>query len=200
MLWLLGGFFVIAWAIFVKHKWIPIIIAMLLFGQGFAWSGSLEFILFILGVVLLALELYIPDFGMAGGLGLLAVNYAAFDLLGNWTGLVQLNIGAILLVLVALYFANLLGYQLQLSPGLVLETSLREEEGYQAYKVSPASIGMQGKVFEPLKPVGRVDFEGNLGMQEVISTRGYVQPGTRVKIEKISGKRLYVVPLEEEVS
>ena len=198
MVWLLIGFFAISWSVFVNHKWLPVLVGSLAFAQAFGWQWSMDTLVFVVGVALLALELFIPDFGLAGLLGLVAVNVAVYDLLLNWSNLSQFNIGLMSVVLLVFFLANKLGYSLSLSPALVLNAKLDRENGYQSAKASSVAVGQIGNVFEDLKPVGRVNFQKDIGLQEVISTRGYLKAGQTVIVEKIEGNRVYVKPYFEE--
>jgi membrane-bound serine protease (ClpP class) len=162
-------------------------------------AGWEELLLVGLGLVLLALELFvIPGFGVAGILGILAfAGGLALSLIGagtTWDVVVDAVGRVALSALLALAaFAVLMRFLPRLPMGhrLILDTALAaltgaapEAEGDQRW------LGKRGTTTSPLRPAGVADFEGE--RVDVVSRGEYIEAGEPIEVVRIEGNRIVV--------
>lgn len=160
-------------------------------------AGIEVIILFILGIILLALELLvIPGFGAAGILGLASIaGSIIFSHTTTSQGLLSLGM-AICWAL----FLSALAYQYIRKSGflnrLVLQTSLTTGEGYSSTPDYHHYLGKIGQTINPLRPAGVVEFDDGERL-DVVSDGSYVPTGTKVKVIKVEGRRIVVRKIPE---
>ncbi len=181
-------------------------------------SGWLEVILFMSGLIFLAMEIFvIPGFGFAGlsGLALLfsSVILASQDFTWpqsaeQWnqsltTSLMILCSGCLFLILAAFISKRLdsipVFNRLVLSPAnrqTLADPSEKNEYGKLAPHPHPQiSVGDWGKAESLLRPAGRARFAGN--SFDVISDGSFVDRGTQVRIVRIQGNVITVSPIDD---
>jgi membrane-bound serine protease (ClpP class) len=167
--------------------------------------GSLEIILFILGVILLVVEIFlIPGFGVAGISGIVLIVAALvlsrqefiiprvpwqWDLfLRNLRNVGLGVLGSLILFLVLLRI-------FPRTPGLkrlILDTTQQTSAGYTVQSLEGSSdlLGRKGTAVTALRPAGKADFDGEV---LVVETDGeFIEPGGSVEIIEVSGNRIVV--------
>ena len=182
----------------------------------FFWSHSqtagldvLALLLFFLGLVLIALEVFVlPGFGIAGVSGTLLIVFSlALVALEKqprtteeWGGLLtlmaQFGLSLALAVVVAVLAASYLPNIPYLNR-LVLKPAgeAAEESGEAPFPEGTrpevaALLGAIGVAATPLRPAGKVQFGEDY--LDVVAEGGYVEPGTRVQVVEIEGNRIVV--------
>jgi membrane-bound serine protease (ClpP class) len=162
-------------------------------------AGWEELLLVGLGLVLLALELFvIPGFGVAGIVGILAfAGGLTLSLIGagtTWDVVVDAVGRVALSALLALAaFAVLMRFLPRLPVGhrLILDTALAaltgaapEAQGDERW------LGKRGTTTSPLRPAGVADFEGE--RVDVVSRGEYIEAGEPIEVVRIDGNRIVV--------
>jgi membrane-bound serine protease (ClpP class) len=182
----------------------------------------LEVVLFVVGVVFLAVEVFvIPGFGVAGITGLLlmlaSVLMACQDFFVPQTGrqletfstsllVVACSAGAFVVAAMALsrYFGALPGFSLLvLHPAPAASnaeergTSSGDKSGPSDRRDSPfgVCVGDWGVAFSPLRPAGKAKFNDHY--LDVITDGSYVDNGRQVRIIEIQGNRIVVREVDE---
>ncbi len=167
--------------------------------------GSLEVLLFVAGLALLIVEIFVlPGFGVVGvsGIALMVASLVlsrqdfvlpVFDF--QWD-ILRRNL---LVVLVSLGggfvgFAVAARFLPKIGPfrGLVLSTSQRQDEGFsvQPPQETAGLVGTRGTTATPLRPVGKAAF-GDAVI--VVTSEGeFVEAGTSVEIVEVSANRVIV--------
>jgi membrane-bound ClpP family serine protease len=193
---------------------VPGIIAAICFVL-FFWSHSqlagqitmLAVLLFVLGLILIALEVFVlPGFGVAGisGILLVLVSLALVTLekkpetSQEWMNLAGTMVTFGLVLLAAVPLAIALAWYLPSIPyvnRLILKPALEQTEdlGEPSESVRPdmgALLGAIGVAATPLRPAGKVQFGEEF--VDVVAESGYVVPGTRVQVVEIEGNRVVV--------
>jgi membrane-bound ClpP family serine protease len=193
---------------------LPGIIAAICFVL-FFWSQSqlggqviwLAVLLFLLGLVLLAIEIFIlPGFGVCGISGiLLVIGSLGLVAYGHWPqdstewGALMRKLAPFGIVLMSsVVLAILLGKYLPSIPYVnrLLLKPQTEEGDVGAQTPDPhresmaALLGAIGVAATPLRPAGKVQF----GEQyiDVVAEGSYIVPGTRVQVIEIEGNRIVV--------
>lgn len=161
-----------------------------------------EVVLFLMGVILVIIELFlIPGFGVTGISGLvLIVASLLFALIQN-VGLqfpdateitsAVLTMAATLLLLVVLGFS--LGRYLPRSRHfnrLILQPGLESAEGFTSAETDDTLMGKVGRALTILRPAGTVEIEGR--RIDVVSQGDFIAPGTQVEVINVRGSRVEV--------
>jgi membrane-bound serine protease (ClpP class) len=162
-------------------------------------AGWEEILLVTLGLILLALEIFvIPGFGVAGVLGILALGGGlALSLVGAGAtvALVLYAIGrvalslllAIGLSLVLLRFLPYLPY----GRSLVLDTGLDARAGYaSAPETDLKWVGQRGTAATPLRPAGIALLDGE--RVDVVSQGEYIAADAPIVVVRVDGNRIVV--------
>lgn len=164
-----------------------------------------EALLFVLGVVLLLLEIFvIPGFGVAGILGIIFIvagltlsllpnNWFDFRGVSGQSVTVALTtvfcsmVGSIALVA---YLASKIGTD-GMFKNLALNKSQDLEDGYVSNNVALNALsGKEGVADTDLRPAGKVLVEGEL--YDAVSENGFVEKGASVIVRKYEMGQLYV--------
>lgn len=155
-------------------------------------AGFEVFILFILGLILLAAEIFVvPGFGIPGIIGLISIGGSiVLSYASSSQGLAALGLSLVwtfFFVSLALQYLKKSGFFQR----IVLSTSLSGESGYSAVPLYQDYLGKIGKTVNPLRPAGVVEFEDGERL-DVISEGAYIAGGEEVKVVKVEGRRIVV--------
>lgn len=179
-------------------------------------AGTLELVLFLLGLGLLAVEMFlIPGFGVFGISGILLTlaslvmasqtfsgisTTRAFD--ETVTSLTSI-LGALVTVVVAAVLLNRFLPSIPFFNRLVLAPP--GSPGYEGPRLNPALLASQGIggpvefgdagiTISSLRPAGRVQFGDRF--VNVVSEGGWVDVGVRVEVIEVAGNRVIVRPVQ----
>ncbi len=199
---------------------LPAIISALAFLLYF-WShylggtaDQLEIILFLIGLVCLALELFVvPGFGIFGISGILLMLYSIVlashtfvwptkdyeyrELGGTLLRLtiVLVGVGAIAAILARFFPSLPLFNRLILKPepwtGVEAEDAAERAAAPEGYESLAFLIGETGRTTSPLRPTGKARFGGDLVI-DVNSAGGYVESDSLVEVVDVQGSRVVV--------
>ena len=190
---------------------IPGTIAILCFSVLFSGNfllgqvGSVELILFLLGVVLLVIEIFvIPGFGVAGISGIVLMLSSlvlaqqdfivpAFD--WQWSVLQQNLLMVLASAVGAFVVFGIAAMALKRAPGfnrLALQTTQDAGLGYsvQDSDVSERYLGKRGITLSTLRPVGNIEIDDELLQAEADGE--YLDRGVQVEVTEVSGNRMVV--------
>lgn len=155
---------------------------------------SLSAVLFILGLLLLIVEIFIPGFGIAGvsGLILLVVGIV----MTARTPFEAFVMVMILLVLLAvlLFFVIRSAKKGTLSRKLILRSAAKHEDGFTTTADTSDLVGMEGIAVTVLRPAGSGEFDGR--RLDVVTDGTFIDKGTRIKIVRTEGRRIVVEPIQ----
>ena len=172
-------------------------------------AAGWEILAFAVGLLLILLEIFvIPGFGITGILGiLLTFTSLVMAMLGNdifdfrlitidsiMDAILIVLVGLLLGVAVVIYISHKIG-----SKGIMRKSALdkeqRLEEGYIGVPPELARyVGSQGEAHTVLRPGGKIRIEGEV--IDAVSTGGFIDAGTPVKVVKYENAQLYVEPAE----
>lgn len=169
-----------------------------------------EIILFIVGVILIFLEIFvIPGFGIAGILGILAVvlglSFALVDNTGlsfDFEGLDVLGEALLLVILsmlvafiISLWLTSKIGVGKGVFRHLALESVQEKEAGYVAVPTTDTSvIGATGLAATDLRPSGKVRI-GDV-LYDAVAEFGYIEKGKTIKVTRLENAQFYVEELK----
>jgi len=194
----------------------PLIIAILagalyfapLYMEGIAENWELG--LFILGVILIGVELFvIPGFGVAGiagilltitGLVLSMIDNIVFDYHFQWEQAFKAVVESFLIVSVSVFVSLVLSLYLSkrllTSSGrfsrLVLDSTQQKDEGYLGVDSEQKKlIGKKGKAHTVLRPSGKIIVEGEI--YDARSEIGFIDKGEAIRVIEYGTSQLVVI-------
>jgi membrane-bound serine protease (ClpP class) len=164
-----------------------------------------EIVLFIIGLILVALEIFvIPGFGITGIMGI------AFIIIGLTFSMIDNNVfefgfgkafaevfRAFLLVIISMslslfisiYFSGKLITSSRIA-GLALKSEQKRNEGFISVDNKTYLIGKEGVTLTVLRPSGKIEVEGDV--LDALSEFGYIDPGEKIVINRYESGQLYV--------
>lgn len=146
--------------------------------------------LFVLGIILLFLEIFIPG----GILGIAGIVLLATGIFMTTDSILE-GVGYVSLMLIALGLLLALSFKLNRTrrfwKRLSLSTRQTKNDGY----VAPTQrletfIGYQGIAISQLRPAGTADFNGE--RLDVVTEGGFIKQGASIKIIAVEGTRVIV--------
>ncbi len=158
-------------------------------------------ILLLVGIGLLLVEaVVLPGFGIAGGLGILALSASIFlSLIGNFPTTADLLV-AINILGASFLIVGFVGWQLirhlpkDRRAGLILHRSrMTRDRGYSSSVRRDELVGAEGIALTDLRPAGTAQFDDE--RVDVVSEGGWVQAGTAIRILRSEGYRHVVVEI-----
>jgi membrane-bound serine protease (ClpP class) len=185
-----------------------IIAFLLVFGSGALLGrvGSLEIILFIIGLGLLAVEIFIiPGFGVIGISGFILIGLSLIFSMQDFIiprfewewALLGRNALVVFVGLIAaiagIAVIALLGPKTKIFDRLMLKTAITGTAGQDESPSSPnfeALIGKIGIAATTLRPSGRVEIEGEV--YDADANGAFIDEGRGVKVTQIRGNRVIV--------
>jgi membrane-bound serine protease (ClpP class) len=190
---------------------VAIIAFATVFGSGALLGkvGSVEIVLFILGVALLAVEIFLlPGFGVAGISGLAAIGISLVLSMQDFTiprfewewqflgrNIVVVCIG-MLAAVVGIVVIALFSPKLHLFDALTLKARITATAGGNSKEVSQPDrdyadlVGRIGVTLSALRPSGRVEIDGEVYPAETDGS--FVDPGRGVKVTRVRGNTITV--------
>ena len=167
-----------------------------------------EIILFVIGLVLLAVEIFaIPGFGVAGILGIVfIISGLAFAMVGNqgpdFTGVPLTDVGRAFLIVIIAFFlslsssmyasAKLLTSKGRLGNTLALNTVQDTMAGYSSINIKMRDLmGKTGTAYTILRPSGKVEIEDDV--YDATALTGYIDKGEQVKVVKYETSQIFVI-------
>jgi membrane-bound serine protease (ClpP class) len=182
--------------------------AALFFGPHYmlGLAESWEIVLFVLGVALLLLEIFvIPGFGVAGisGIILVVISLGA-GLIGNvgfefpsgeaiTSAITTMAVTLVLLVVLIFSLGRYLPNSGRVHQ-LVLAPELSSAEGYTSADTPVELEGRTGRTLTPLRPSGQADIDGE--RVDVITAGEFIPPGEPVRVVGVRGSRVEVRRVE----
>lgn len=171
-------------------------------------AGMEEILLFVVGAILLAVEiLFIPGFGAVGITGIMLMlaslvsamirRYPAGPWIPLWTDMQWPLAKLALAVIGTAAFGALLGPLLPkttLFNRLVLFKATKRSEGFAAAPDKPDMVGLQGVTLSPLRPSGTARFGDR--KYDVITRGEFVEAGRPVRIVETHGSRIMVEEIQ----
>jgi membrane-bound serine protease (ClpP class) len=178
-----------------------------LFGSNFLLGtvGSVELILFLLGIVLIIVELFIiPGFGVAGisGIALIGISLVLsmqefvipsfeweWDLFHRNILMVVMNLLAALIgfAILAASFRKVSFFR-----RLALDSAQDAESGYtvQSMVAAGSPVGKSGRTITTLRPAGKAEIEGEMLVVEADGE--YVSAGVPIEVIRLEGNNIIV--------
>ncbi|MCW5983086.1 MAG: hypothetical protein KIT09_33665 [Bryobacteraceae bacterium] len=165
-------------------------------------AGWEELLLVSIGVLLLALEIFVLPgttvAGIAGGLALIAGLAMTLIGAGATPAAIIVALGRValsLLVAMAAGFALLRVIpRLPIGQRLILSSGMQADMGYvSAPERDWQWLGRTGKALSPMRPAGIAEIDGN--RIDVVSEGGFIEAGAPIEVTRVDGNRIVIRPL-----
>ena len=145
---------------------------------------------FLVGVLMIIVEILLPTVGLLAGLGVAAMLYSIVLALGGDIGaLAALGIALVIAVVLFLLIVSRLPSS-RLWNKIVLQKSSRAEEGYVSAAERTELVGKTGEVLTELRPSGTARIDGR--PVDVISEGAFIQKGKSIVVLSVNGSRVVV--------
>lgn len=198
---LLGIFFEIKTPGFGAPGIIALVALALFFGSHYLvhLAGWGEVILFIFGVVMLLVEIFlIPGFGIVGTVGILAIVASLYmSLLGRFVHTTDFVSGAKVLALSFVISFVIMLIALRFLPKftpfqrLVLKTTEATTEGFRSSPETYAALeGREGIALTMLRPAGTAVIDGE--KYSVVTEGDFIEKNSKIRVDKVEGYRIVV--------
>ena len=169
------------------------IVAAAVFWGGQYTRGLVELYhiaVFLVGVLMIIVEILLPTVGLLAGLGVAAMLYSIVLALGGDIGaLAALGIALVIAVVLFLLIVSRLPSS-RLWNKIVLQKSSRTEEGYVSAAERTELVGKTGEVLTELRPSGTARIDGR--PVDVISEGAFIQKGKSIVVLSVNGSRVVV--------
>lgn len=154
-------------------------------------------LLFILGAVLIAIELVMPGFGIAGTLGIISllIGVVVASKVVSPPVLVGIIVAVLLIVaglLVWAYRSATKGGRI--SRTLLLHSKLNKDQGYTSVRPEEGLLGLEGVTLSMLRPAGLAEIGGR--RVDVVTEGEFIPKGVKVKVVKVEGFRIVVTRVD----
>jgi len=151
-------------------------------------------IIFIIGLILLIVEMFIPGFGIAGGTGVVLIIIGI--VLTARTPLEAFVMFLILVVFVALALTVIFrsAKQGKLARKLILWSSAKREDGFSTSSDTSSLVGKEGISLTILRPAGSGLFDSQ--RLDVVTEGTFIEKGTKIRVIRTEGRRIVVEPVQ----
>jgi membrane-bound serine protease (ClpP class) len=173
--------------------------ALLLFFYGHLVAGLAGYetlVLFIIGVVLLVAEIFLPG-GIIGTLGFAAVLGSFFLASENAVYMgISILIALLVSIIVSIFMIKVLGRKMSFFRKIILTDSTNTEQGFVSNVNRNELIGKTGIAFTQLRPAGKISIEEEI--IDAVSDGAFIQKDRRVKVVKVEGSRIVVREINDK--
>lgn len=181
---------------------IAVIALALFFGSGYILqlASAFEIVIFIIGVALLLLEIFvIPGFGIAGILGILLMIAGLFFGLVSDFGMTDYSTLSVAIVQLASVFvlaAIFIFFLSKLLPKsaiwnrLILQDNIAVKSGYATRPSFEHLVGTEGKAITDLRPAGAALI--NEKRVDVVTEGNYISHGSEIVVKFVEGSKVVV--------
>lgn len=152
-----------------------------------SWIAAL---CFLVGFILIIVEIHIPGFGIAGVSGItlfvIGIIISANTFL---EALIMILVILSILGIILIFVINS-ARKGKLGKNMILTTSLNRESGYIGVEDLVFFLKKEGITVTKLRPSGTADFDGV--KLDVVSDGEFIEAGTQVKVISVQGRRIVV--------
>lgn len=157
----------------------------------FETISIVSIVLFIVGLALLLVEMFIPGFGIFGGLGLIALVLCVVFQAGSLVeALILVLILAVIVAALSLLAARSFRRGWLYRSPLVLKNAAGKEQGYVANEDYSRFAGRSGQSLTPLRPAGTAVLGGEKA--DVITDGEFIPAGAHIVVVRVAGARIVV--------
>jgi membrane-bound serine protease (ClpP class) len=189
---------------------VGVIALALFFGSSYILelASIMDILLFVLGLVLLGLEIFvIPGFGITGIAGIILIFASLFlsltpsgpfmDFDAISIAVIQLTGSIVAALLLVLILAKILPKSRTFNK-LILADEERAEQGFVSYPSEKELIGQEGVALTTLRPAGTAEFNGK--RYDVMADWEYIEQGSKIVVLRVEGVKVVVKKINQGAS
>jgi len=152
----------------------------------------LPIVLFTAGLLLIVFEIFVPEFGVAGIIGVVLLISGLYMTIGDIGQTVRdLSFSVVITAGVIIYLIKN-GYSLSNVNKLILQTNMQTSNKQASVEKDKIIVDTEGIAVTPLRPSGKVSFGDDPALYDVLSTEGHISEGTSVIVDKVKGTKITV--------
>ncbi|WP_368645146.1 NfeD family protein [Alkalibacterium putridalgicola] len=152
----------------------------------------LPIVLFTAGLLLIVFEIFIPEFGAAGIIGIVLLISGLYLTIGDFGQTIRdLSLSVVITAGVIIYLIKN-GYSLSNVNKLILQTNMQSSNNNSKVEKEIIHVDDEGVAVTPLRPSGKVTFGDDPALYDVLSTEGHISKGTTVIVDKVKGTKITV--------
>lgn len=164
----------------------------------FSDLSTISIILFLVGIILMIVEMFTPGFGLAGlsGIAILIfdVIYSANSFQqGFWLMLFVMTVVAIFFIV----FLYMISHD-KLPSKMILKDATSHKSGFSSAADKQQLIAVEGVSVTELRPAGIADL--NDQRLDVVSHGDYIERNKRIRVIAVEGNRIIVKEIKEDKS
>lgn len=158
-----------------------------------AIDGWAAIILLVVGLILIILEIFVPDFGLLGILGFASMVFGLYYTTGSIGQtatdlIIALSVSAILVI-----FLFKKDYSFTNWDRFVLNTQIKSDDRMESIQEDrDLTPGMIGITVTPLRPSGKALFGDKQVTFDVLSDDGHIQKQKEIMIQEVIGNKIVV--------
>lgn len=178
---------------YLKSGVILAVVSLLGYYYFAAIDGWAAILLLIVGLSLIVLEIFIPDFGLLGILGFVAIVFGLYYTTGDLGKTLTDLIIAIAFTAIFITFLFKKGYSFTNWDRFVLNAQIKSDEKVETIQADrKLNAGMTGQAITALRPSGKAKFEDEQWTYDVLSDDGHIGQGKDIIIQEIIGNKIVV--------
>ncbi|MDY2918401.1 MAG: NfeD family protein [Anaerococcus sp.] len=166
------------------------LLAFYFLGKNFDMVESLPLVAFIMGVSLIALEIFIPSFGIIGISGIIIGGYGLINIIRAGKDEIFLMVLAAVTIVVSVIIYVKLGFKVNIFSKGILSTTNSKARGYNSKIDYSYLLGKEGVSSSILRPTGRVEIEGKY--YDALSRGNFIKEGKRVVVVDVKDGNVIV--------
>ena len=153
-------------------------------------ADNMTILIFIMGVTLLALEIFIPSFGVIGIIGLILSGYSVMDSFSDSRmGILVLVLTALAIILTVTIYVKL-GFDRSLFDRMILSNKDSSTRGYKSKTNYDNLVGKSGLSKSILRPTGRIEINGNI--YDAKSESDFISKDRNILVTRIKNGNIIV--------
>ena len=159
-------------------------------------SGFISPAVFVLGIVLLALEIFvIPGFGVTGIAGIIAIFasiFMSFGIANISQAVFVIFVSLIIDIIIIILMARFMTKSKVFKSKMFLET---DTSGYHSSESYDDLLGLEGTAYTPFRPSGNILIDDK--KYDAISEGEFIQKDAKLKVILVNGNKIVVKEIKE---
>lgn len=156
-------------------------------------DGWIPILLIIIGLLLIVVEVFIPDFGVIGILGVGSIALGIYYTVGDFGLMVRDLSVALVTSAIVIFVLVRNGYSFTNFNKIVLNAISKEPaEVEESESETQLKVGMSGVAVTPLRPSGKAMFNGQTISYDVLSVEGHIEKDAKVIVHETHGSKITV--------
>lgn len=154
------------------------------------WKLAIEILLFVIGFILLGIEMYMPGLQGPGIAGVISLTLGIFLTANSLKEGVIITLIVLAILMIMFFVIIRIISKADTKSPIVLDDEQRNETGYTSAKPYDELVGKKGIAITDLRPSGTGEFEGK--EYDIISEGKYINKGAPLVVYKVEGVRVVV--------